>query len=107
MMMRTCETSGCENAAKNGGLCAECLRREYPMLEEMTMKALRLAERAPLSVVRQGDSVVVTADGHSAKEVTDALLFFDRRFENIVSCDPNGDVRILQAGYNFRFVGQR
>jgi len=42
-MMRTCETSGCENAANNGGLCAECLRREYPMLEEMTMKALRLA----------------------------------------------------------------
>lgn len=41
--MRTCQTLGCDNAAKNGGLCAACLGREYPMLEEMTMKALRLA----------------------------------------------------------------
>ena len=41
--MRICDTVGCDNAAKNGGLCADCLRREYPRLEEMTMKALRLA----------------------------------------------------------------
>ncbi len=41
--MRTCQTSGCDSAAKNGGLCAACLNREYPLLEEMTMKALRLA----------------------------------------------------------------
>ena len=41
--MRICDTSGCDRPAKNGGLCAECLSREYPMLEEMTMKAIRLA----------------------------------------------------------------
>ncbi len=41
--MRTCQTSGCDSPAKHGSLCAACLGREYPMLEEMTMKALRLA----------------------------------------------------------------
>lgn len=41
--MRICDTSGCDRPAKHGGFCPACLSREYPMLEEMTMKALRLA----------------------------------------------------------------
>jgi len=37
-----CETSGCRKEAKRARLCAECLKKRFPLLEEMTVKALFL-----------------------------------------------------------------
>lgn len=76
------------------------------MLEEMTMKALRLVEeRKPVSIVRNNGQITVGVDGHTGKEVTDALHAFDRSLERVVSCEPNGNI-LVRHGYNFTFVGQ-
>jgi hypothetical protein len=105
--MRTCQTSGCDSAAKNGGLCAECLSREYPMLEEMTRKAVLLElKRKPVVITKIDGLTTVKTDGHTGLEIVTALHAFDRRLERQVVCTPDGDV-IVRGGGNFAFVGQR
>lgn len=37
-----CETAGCRREAKRARLCAECLKKRFPLLEELTVKALFL-----------------------------------------------------------------
>lgn len=104
--MRTCQTSGCARAAKHGGLCAACLGREYPMLEEMTRKALLLElKRNPVVITNIDGCTTVKVDGHTGLEIVTALHAFDRRLERQVSCTPDGDV-IVRGGGPIAFVGQ-
>lgn len=105
-MMRTCQTSGCDSPAKHGGLCAVCLSREYPMLEEMTRKALLIElKRNPVVITRIDGCTTVKTDGHTGLEIVTALHAFDPSFAHLVSCTPDGDV--IVRGGNYAFVGQR
>lgn len=103
--MRTCQTSGCDSPAKHGGLCAVCLSRKYPMLEEMTRKALLLElKRKPVVITKIDGCTTVKTDGHTGLEIVTALHAFDRMLERHVSCTPDGDV-IVRGGGSFSFVG--